>query len=378
MHGARQLEARRVALERATLHLRPAGIGQAQHLGDLVEGFADRVVHRRADALVIVHAAHGDELRVPARDEQQQIGKIEIVREPRRERVGFEMVHGDEGLARHQRQRLAGREPDHHPADEPRPRRRGDAVEVGQLHPRLVEGAAHDVIEPLEMGARRDFGNDAAERRVFLDLAVDLVRQDLAAPARPQGHDRGRGFVAGGLNSQNAHRRVVVFLTWARNPIVPPPSTEGRPGGKMAAAYWLRIGTRGSPLALAQTRETRRLLAKAHGADEDSIEIVVIRTTGDMIQDRALSQAGGKGLFTKELDAAMLEGRIDIAVHSSKDLPTLMPDGIVVAGFLPARGRARRADRRRAALHRRPAEGRERRHRVPAPAARRSSACART
>ena len=103
----------------------------------------------------------------------------------------------------------------------------------------------------------------------------------------------------------------------------------------MAAAYWLRIGTRGSPLALAQTRETRRLLAKAHGADEDSIEIVVIRTTGDMIQDRALSQAGGKGLFTKELDAAMLEGRIDIAVHSSKDLPTLMPDGIVVAGFLP-------------------------------------------
>ncbi|MFN3889745.1 MAG: hydroxymethylbilane synthase [Beijerinckiaceae bacterium] len=101
------------------------------------------------------------------------------------------------------------------------------------------------------------------------------------------------------------------------------------------AAYWLRIGTRGSPLALAQTRETRKLLAAAHGVDPESIEIVVIRTTGDMIQDRALSQAGGKGLFTKELDAAMLEGRIDIAVHSSKDLPTLMPDGIVVAGFLP-------------------------------------------
>jgi hydroxymethylbilane synthase len=103
----------------------------------------------------------------------------------------------------------------------------------------------------------------------------------------------------------------------------------------MMAEYWLRIGTRGSPLALAQTRQTRKLLAAAHGIDEETIEIVVIRTTGDMIQDRALSQAGGKGLFTKELDAAMLEGRIDIAVHSSKDLPTLMPDGIFVAGYLP-------------------------------------------
>lgn len=101
------------------------------------------------------------------------------------------------------------------------------------------------------------------------------------------------------------------------------------------AAHWLKIGTRGSPLALTQTREARRLLAAAHGVDEDSIEIVVIRTTGDMIQDRALSEAGGKGLFTKELDLAMLEGRIDIAVHSAKDLPTLMPDGIAVAGFLP-------------------------------------------
>lgn len=101
------------------------------------------------------------------------------------------------------------------------------------------------------------------------------------------------------------------------------------------AAFWLRIGTRGSPLALAQTRETRARLAAAHGIDEDAIEIVVIRTTGDMIQDRALSQAGGKGLFTKELDLAMLEGRIDVAVHSSKDLPTLMPDGVVVAGYLP-------------------------------------------
>lgn len=98
---------------------------------------------------------------------------------------------------------------------------------------------------------------------------------------------------------------------------------------------WMKIGTRGSPLAMAQTREVRRLLAGAHAIDEERIEIVVIRTTGDMIQDRPLSEAGGKGLFTKELDLALLDSSIDIAVHSSKDLPTRLPNGLTIAGFLP-------------------------------------------
>ncbi len=96
----------------------------------------------------------------------------------------------------------------------------------------------------------------------------------------------------------------------------------------------LRIGTRGSPLALAQTHQTRALLAQAHGVGEDHFLIEVIRTTGDAIQDRALSEAGGKGLFTKELDAALIAGSIDLAVHSSKDLPTHLPTEIVVAGYL--------------------------------------------
>jgi hydroxymethylbilane synthase len=95
----------------------------------------------------------------------------------------------------------------------------------------------------------------------------------------------------------------------------------------------IRIGTRGSPLALVQAHETRDRLAAAHPGL--TFEIVVIKTSGDLIQDRALAQAGGKGLFTKEIDAAMLRGEIDLAVHSSKDLPTLTPEGIVVAGFLP-------------------------------------------
>lgn len=100
-------------------------------------------------------------------------------------------------------------------------------------------------------------------------------------------------------------------------------------------ATWMKIGTRGSPLALAQAHQTRSALAAHHGVAEDGIEIVIIRTTGDTIQDRALSQAGGKGLFTKELDSAQLEGAIDIAVHSSKDLPTYLPDGLEIAGYLP-------------------------------------------
>ncbi len=102
----------------------------------------------------------------------------------------------------------------------------------------------------------------------------------------------------------------------------------------MSAAF-LRIGTRGSPLALAQARETRRKLAAAHDIHEDRIELVVIKTTGDAIVDRPLAEAGGKGLFTRELDAAQLAGEIDIAVHSAKDLPTLLPDGLDVGGYLP-------------------------------------------
>jgi hydroxymethylbilane synthase len=94
----------------------------------------------------------------------------------------------------------------------------------------------------------------------------------------------------------------------------------------------IKIGARGSPLSLAQTRQLRARLAKSLGIDdaaiEDRLPIVVITTTGDRIQDRPLLEAGGKGLFTKELDEALLDGRIDCAVHSLKDVPTSLPDGI--------------------------------------------------
>jgi hydroxymethylbilane synthase len=93
----------------------------------------------------------------------------------------------------------------------------------------------------------------------------------------------------------------------------------------------LRIGARGSKLSLAQTEQTRARLAAKLDVSIDALEIVPITTTGDTIQDRRLIEAGGKGLFTKELDEALLSGRIDLAVHSLKDLPTHLPDSVVLA-----------------------------------------------
>ena len=97
----------------------------------------------------------------------------------------------------------------------------------------------------------------------------------------------------------------------------------------------LRIGSRGSPLALVQAREVQRRLVAACGLAAEQIEIKVIRTTGDAIQDRPLTEAGGKGLFTKEIEEALLAGAIDLAVHSSKDMPTVLPAGLVLTAFLP-------------------------------------------
>ncbi len=93
----------------------------------------------------------------------------------------------------------------------------------------------------------------------------------------------------------------------------------------------LRIGARGSKLSLAQTGHTRAGLAAHLGVAADALEIVPITTSGDAIQDRRLIEAGGKGLFTKELDEALLDNRIDIAVHSLKDLPTRLPESIALA-----------------------------------------------
>lgn len=96
-----------------------------------------------------------------------------------------------------------------------------------------------------------------------------------------------------------------------------------------------RIGTRGSALALAQAHEARDRLMAAHGLAGDAFEIVVLSTTGDRVTDRPLSEIGGKGLFTQEIEDQLSDGRLDIAVHSSKDMATVLPDGLHLSAFLP-------------------------------------------
>ncbi|MEE4347705.1 MAG: hydroxymethylbilane synthase [Paracoccaceae bacterium] len=97
----------------------------------------------------------------------------------------------------------------------------------------------------------------------------------------------------------------------------------------------LKIGTRGSPLALAQAHETRARLMAAFDLPEEAFAIVVIKVTGDAIQDRPLKDIGGKGLFTREIEEALLDGSIDIAVHSMKDMPVLQPSGLLLDTYLP-------------------------------------------
>lgn len=97
----------------------------------------------------------------------------------------------------------------------------------------------------------------------------------------------------------------------------------------------LKIGTRGSPLALWQAHEVRRSLMAAFDLPETAFEIVVIKVTGDQVLDKPLKEIGGKGLFTREIEEALLDGGIDIAVHSMKDMPTVQPDGLILNCYLP-------------------------------------------
>src|SRR4051794_41944513 len=98
----------------------------------------------------------------------------------------------------------------------------------------------------------------------------------------------------------------------------------------------LRVGTRGSPLALAQAHMVKAaLLAAEPSLDDDAIEIVVVSTQGDRVQDRTLAEIGGKGLFTEEIEAGLLQGSPDLSVHPMKDVPTPLPAGLVISAGLP-------------------------------------------
>ena len=123
---------------------------------------------------------------------------------------------------------------------------------------------------------------------------------------------------------------------YVAGPVAAPPAASRRVAAAvtlMASDPVLKIGTRGSPLALAQAYETKRLLAENFPDElghEGAVEIQVIKTTGDMVLDKALKDVGGKGLFTKELDVQLLNGAVDVCVHSMKDVPTWLVPGTVL------------------------------------------------
>jgi hydroxymethylbilane synthase len=102
----------------------------------------------------------------------------------------------------------------------------------------------------------------------------------------------------------------------------------------LQSAPFLRIGTRGSPLALAQAHLVRKLVAEAHEVAEAEIAVEVIQTSGDRLKEAPLAEVGGKGLFSKEIEEALFDKRVDIGVHSSKDLATVLPDGLFLPAFL--------------------------------------------
>jgi len=104
---------------------------------------------------------------------------------------------------------------------------------------------------------------------------------------------------------------------------------------RVATEHTIRIGSRGSPLARAQAETVKALLRAGDGLPAEDCEIVIIRTTGDVQRDRPLADIGGKGMFTKEIEEALLAGTIDLAVHSMKDVPTALPEGLSIAAVLP-------------------------------------------
>ena len=159
-HRPRQRETLRIASDRRLLDRRAAGKAQAQQLGGLVETLAGRIVDGGAEPREVAGAAHRQQLAMAARHKQQQIGKRDRLGQAHRQRMPFEMIDGDERLVVREGQRLGGHDADHHAADQPRPARRGDAVEIGETDACLVERLRDQPVDPFEMRARGDLRHD--------------------------------------------------------------------------------------------------------------------------------------------------------------------------------------------------------------------------
>ncbi len=181
---------------------------KAQELGDLVEGLAQRIVDGATPALVIAHPAHEDELAVPARNQQHEIGKGDAVGQPGGQRMRLEVVDRDERLAEPCRKGLGGGEPHEHAPDQPGAGRRGNGVDLVEPEPRLVQRLGDEMVEPFHMRPRRQFGNHAAKGGMFIELRAHHVGTNAPLPGLLP-HDDGRGgFVAAGFDTQDDGLRL--------------------------------------------------------------------------------------------------------------------------------------------------------------------------
>ena len=309
---------------RQLFHRRAAGIAKPQQLRRLVERFTRGIVDRRRQAAIIAKAAHLEQLAVAAGDEEQQVRELEIgVGEPRRERMAFEMVDRDQRLARGERQPLAGEQRDHHAANQARARRRGNRVDFREGQLRLIQHAPNEAGQDLDMGSGGDLRHNAAIGLVRPRLSDDGLREDA-----PIAGDQRRGaVVARRFQAQNY--RHVTIISPAALCLNALRCTRGEP------MQGLRLGTRGSPLALAQARKVAAAIETSQRWPDGWVQIVEIRTTGDKVQDRPLADIGGKALWTKELDRALIEGEVDFCVHSMKDIESERPNDIHIAAVRP-------------------------------------------
>ena len=197
----RQIEADRIAVQRGGLDRRTAGEAQPEHLGDLVERLADGIVDGRAEPHIAPDAFDREQLRMAARHQQQEKREADVVGQPASQRMAFQMVDRNERPVACQRQRLTHGDADDHATDQAGAAGRRDAVELVEADVRLRQRLAHQPIEMVEMGARRDLGHHPPERTMLLELR----EHQRGADESRVGHHRRRGLVAGCLDAEHDH-----------------------------------------------------------------------------------------------------------------------------------------------------------------------------
>ena len=226
---AGQGETAGIAVLGGALDRGPAGIAEPQHLAHLVEGLADRVVDRGAEQAVAAHPFDGDELAMPARDQQSQIGEVDRIGQPGGEHMGFEMVDREEREVVRGGDRLAGHRADDDAADQPRPGGRRHPVERIEADPGILHGPRDHPVDRLQMRARGDLRHHPA----IVAMGVELVAHHIGEDRAPVVDHRRRGLVAARLDPEDqahpASRNPVSLLALVDidSPMIPFPEVCG-------------------------------------------------------------------------------------------------------------------------------------------------------